>query len=60
MIIISHDSSFDSTQSQMFLQFKKYMKQKLHFLSLDIEINKNDINDMKKNVENVIINYKKI
>ncbi len=60
MIIIFCNSSFNLTQNQIFLQFEEYVKQKLHFLSFDIEINKNNINDMKKNVKDVIINCRKI
>jgi len=44
----------------MFLQFEEYMKQQLHSLHLDIQINKNDINDMKENMNDVTVNYKEI
>jgi hypothetical protein len=60
MIIASCDSSFNLTQNQMFLQFEEYVKQKLHSLSLNIEINKDNINDMKENVKDVIINCRKM
>jgi len=60
MMIVSHDLSFNSAQSQMFLEFEEYIKKKLHFLILDIKINKDDISEMKKNVEDATINCKKI
>jgi len=44
----------------MFLEFKKYIKKKLYSLVLDIKINKNDINEMKKNVEDVTINCREM
>jgi hypothetical protein len=60
MMIIFHDSSFNLIQSQMLLQFEEYIKQQLHFLHLDIQINRNDISDMKENVSDIIVSYKKI
>jgi hypothetical protein len=59
-MIISCNFSLNSTQNQMFLQFEEYMKQQLHSLHLDIQINKNDINDMKENMNDVTVNYKEI
>jgi len=55
MMIASCDLSFNSTQSQMFLEFEEYIKKKMCFLVLDIEINKDDISEIKKNVEDVTI-----
>ncbi len=60
MMIVSCDLSFDSAQSQMFLEFEEYIEKKLHFLVLDIKINRNNISKMKKNVKNVIINCRKM
>ncbi len=60
MMIISCDLSFNSAQSQMFLEFEEYIEKKLHFLVLDIKINRNDISKMRKNVEDVTINCKKM
>ncbi len=60
MMIISCDLSFDSAQSQMFLEFEEYIEKKLCFLVLDIEINKDDISEMKKNVEDMTINCRKM
>jgi len=54
-MIASCDLSFNSTQSQMFLEFEEYIKKKMCFLVLDIEINKDDISEIKKNVEDVTI-----
>ncbi len=60
MMIISCDLSFDSAQSQMFFEFEEYIEKKLCFLVLDIEINKDDISEMKKNVEDMTINCRKM
>jgi len=60
MIITSRDLSFDSAQSQMFLEFEEYIKKKLCFFVLDIEINKDDISEMKKNVEDATINCREM
>ncbi len=60
MMIISCDLSFNSAQNQMFLEFEEYIKKKLHLFILDIKINRNDISEMKKNVEDVIINCRKM
>ncbi len=60
MMIISYDLSFDSAQNQMFLEFEEYIEKKLRFLVLDIEINRNDISKMKKNVEDATINCRKM
>ena len=60
MMITSCNLSLNSTQNQMFLEFEEYIEKKLHFLVLDIKINRNDINEMKKNVENVTINCRKM
>ena len=59
-MIISCNLSFDLAQNQMFLEFEEYIEKKLHFLVLDIKINRNDINEMKKNVEDVTINCRKM
>ncbi len=60
MMIASCDLSLNSTQNQMFLEFEEYIEKKMHFLVLDIKINKNDISEMKKNVEDATINCKKM
>ncbi len=60
MMIISCDLSFDSAQNQMFLEFKEYIEKKLRFLVLNIEINRNDISEMKKNVEDATINCREM
>jgi len=60
MMIISCNLSFDLAQNQMFLEFEEYIEKKLHFLVLDIKINRNNINEMKKNVEDVTINCRKM
>ncbi len=60
MMIISCNLSLDSAQSQMFLEFKEYIEKKLHFLVLDIKINRNNISEMKKNVKDVTINCRKM
>ncbi len=60
MMSVSCNFSFDSTQNQMFLEFEEYIKKKMYLLVLDIKINKNDISKMKKNVEDVTINCKKM
>jgi len=60
MMIASCDLSLNSTQNQMFLEFEEYIEKKMHFLVLDIKINKNDISKMKKNVEDATINCKKM
>jgi hypothetical protein len=44
----------------MFLEFEEYIKKKLHLLVLDIKINRNDISEMKKNVEDATINCREI
>jgi len=44
----------------MFLEIEDYMKKKLHSFILNIEINRDDINEMKKDVENATISYKKM
>ncbi len=44
----------------MFLEFEEYIEKKLCFLVLDIEINKDDISEMKKNVEDMTINCRKM
>jgi len=59
-MIIFRDLSLNSAQSQMFLEFEEYIEKKLHFLVLDIKINKDDISEMKKNVEDVTINCRKM
>jgi len=60
MMIVSCDLSFNSAQSQMFLEFEKYIEKKMHSLVLDIKINKDDISEMKKNVEDVTINCREM
>ncbi len=60
MIIASCDLSFNSAQSQMFLEFEKYIEKKMHLLVLDIKINRDNISEMKKNVEDVTINCKEM
>ncbi len=60
MMIISCDLSLDSAQNQMFLEFEEYIEKKLCSLVLDIKINKDDISEMKKNVEDATINCKKM
>ncbi len=60
IMIISRDLSLDSTQNQMFLEFEEYIKKKLCFLVLDIKINKDDISEMKKNVEDATINCREM
>ncbi len=60
MMIISHDFSLDSTQNQMFLEFEEYIEKKMCFLVLNIEINKDDISKMKKNVKDVTINCREM
>ncbi len=60
MMITSCNLSFNSVQSQMFLEFEEYIEKKLHFLVLDIKINKNDISEMKKNVEDATINCREM
>ncbi len=60
MMIASHDLSLDSTQNQMFLEFEEYIEKKLYSLVLDIKINRNDINEMKKNVKDATINCRKM
>jgi len=59
-MIISCDLSLDSAQNQMFLEFEEYIEKKLCSLVLDIKINKDDISEMKKNVEDATINCKKM
>ena len=60
MMIVSCDLSLNSAQSQMFFEFEEYIEKKLHFLVLDIKINKDNISKMKKNVEDATINCKKM
>ncbi len=60
MRIISRDLSLNSAQSQMFLEIEDYIKKKLHSFILNIEINKDDINEMKENVEDATISYRKM
>jgi len=60
MRIISRDFSLNSAQDQMFLEIENYMKKKLHSLILNIEINKDDINEIKEDVENVTISYREM
>jgi len=60
MMIISCNLSFNSAQNQMFLEFEKYIEKKMHLLVLDIKINKDDINKIKKNVEDVTINCREM
>jgi len=60
MRIISRGLSLDSAQSQMFLEIEDYIKKKLHSFILNIEINKDDINEMKENVEDATISYRKM
>jgi len=60
MIIISRNLSFNSAQNQMFLEFEKYIEKKLHLLILNIEINRDDINKIKKNVEDATINCREM
>jgi len=60
MRIASCDLSLDSAQDQMFLEIEDYMKKKLHSLILNIEINRDDINEMKEDVENMTISYRKM
>jgi len=44
----------------MFLEIEDYIKKKLHSFILNIEINKDDINEMKENVEDATISYRKM
>ena len=60
MMIASCNLSFNSAQSQMFLEFEEYIEKKMHSLVLDIEINRNNISEMKKNVEDATINCKEM
>ena len=60
MMIVFCDLSLNSAQSQMFLEFEEYIEKKLCFLVLDIKINKNDIDEMKKNVEDATINCREM
>ena len=60
MKIVSRDLSLDSAQSQMFLKIEDYIKKKLHSLILNIEINKDDINEMKEDIKNITISYRKM
>lgn len=60
MKIFSRDLSLDSAQSQMFLKIEDYIKKKLHSLILNIEINKDNINKMKEDIENITISYRKM
>ena len=60
MMIVSCNLSFNSAQSQMFLEFEEYIEKKLHSFVLNIKINKNDISKMKKNVEDATINCRKM
>ncbi len=60
MMIVSCNLFLNSTQSQMFLEFEEYIEKKLCSLVLDIKINRNNISEMKKNVEDVTINCRKM
>ncbi len=60
IMIAFRDLSFNSAQSQIFLEFEEYIEKKLRSLVLDIEINKNDISEMKKNVEDATINCREM
>jgi len=60
MMIVSCDFSFNSAQNQMFLEFEEYIEKKMHFLILDIKINRNNISKMKKNVEDATINCREM
>jgi len=60
IMIVSCNLSLDSAQSQMFLEFEEYIEKKLRLLVLDIKINKDDIDEMKKNVEDVTINCREM
>ncbi len=60
MKIASCDLSLDSNQSQMFLEIENYVKKKLRSLVLNVEINRNNISKMKKDVENIIINCREM
>jgi len=60
IMIVSCNLSLDSAQSQMFLEFEEYIEKKLHFLILDIKINRNNISEMKKNVEDATINCREM
>ncbi len=53
MMIISYNLSFNSAQSQMFLEFEKYIEKKLCFLVLDIKINKDDISKIVRDQHRV-------
>ncbi len=44
----------------MFLKFEEYIEKKLRLLILDIKINRNNISEMKKNVEDATINCKEM
>ncbi len=60
MKIVSHDFSFNSDQSQMFLEIEDYVEKKLHSLVLDVEINRDNISEMKKDIKNIIISCRKM
>ncbi len=60
MMIASCNLSFNSVQNQMFLEFEEYIEKKLHSLVLDIKINRNNISEMKKNVEDATINCREM
>ncbi len=60
MMIVSCDLFLNSAQNQMFLEFEEYIEKKLHSLVLNIEINRNNISKMKKNVEDVTINCREM
>ena len=60
MRIVFRELSLNSAWSQMFLEIEDYMKKKLYSLILNIKINRDDINKMKEDVENVIISYRKM
>ncbi len=59
-MIASRDLSFNSIQSQMFLEFEEYIKKKLCSFVLNIKINKDDISEMKNNVEDATINCREM
>ena len=60
MMITFHDLSFNSAQSQIFLEFEEYVEKKLCLLILDIKINKDNISEMKKKVEDATINCREM
>ncbi len=58
--IVSCDLSLNSDQSQMFLEIEDYVEKRLRSLVLNVEINRDDISKMKKDVENIIISCREI